>query len=339
MFSPSLKSVFGRAGLPIALSLALLGSNSLAVASDYYLVVSSPGRVTSRNPDAHVPAIRLALSPFNMPAGSVFEPYRHDFNAMLQVEGDSAFDATQVQWRTTGGQELPSGLSLSSAGILVGTPLQATDPGAYIEVEAQYKGERAAQQYAIQIRHKDPHWAWVTALLGFDGVPGSIAYSEPVKPPTFIHLAGQAQLVADHKFGTSSLSIANGHAELPGSLFAFGLRPFTYEAYIKLRTDVSGSFAVLETRPPSTNGPYITWTVTTTGMALFHVNSMTRIQTTVGTVPNNGQWQHLAYSRDSNRMGRLFINGVMAGSWVDDTDYQAGASAMIGKNADRKSVV
>lgn len=331
-----LRSFTMRGTTVMSMAILMGASAKIALAADYYLLVPMPGATAAESPSIEAPShsiTHFSLSPVSLPVGSVDVPYRYDFKPALQVEGDGAFDAGKVQWRISDESGRPPGLELSQAGVLEGVPLEPTADDAFIEVTAQYNDKLTSRKYDVAVRHVDPYWAHVTALVGFDGVPGSTSYSEPVKPPAFLSLKEQAQLVADAKFGNASLSVVNGHAELPGSLFAFGGRPFTYELYVKLRLDASGTLLILETRPTSTNGPYITWSLTTSGASVFYVNSATRLPVAAGAIPNNGQWHHLAYSRDGNQVGRLFINGMLVGSWADTTDYQAAAVALIGKNA------
>jgi hypothetical protein len=49
------------------------------------------------------------------------------------------------------------------------------------------------------------------------------------------------------------------------------------------------------------------------------VNNVTRITSPLGTLLTN-TWQHIAYTRTGGT-GRLFVGGVLAGSWADTTNY------------------
>lgn len=134
----------------VALSL-LLGSATLAAqaATDYYVVVPILGKTVS-TPVPEPENITVTLSSFPLPAGERLTAYAFDLNSVLNVTGDSAYDASKVSWSVVSGS-LPQGLSLVTAGRLEGVPQVRSDSGVSFDVEAAYKGESDAQRYTITI--------------------------------------------------------------------------------------------------------------------------------------------------------------------------------------------
>ena len=134
----------------VALSL-LLGSATLSAqaATDYYVVVPILGKTVS-TPVPEPENITVTLNSFPLPAGERLTAYAFDLNSVLNVIGDSAYDASKVSWSVVSGS-LPQGLSLVTAGRLEGVPQVRSDSGVSFDVEAAYKGESDAQRYTITI--------------------------------------------------------------------------------------------------------------------------------------------------------------------------------------------
>lgn len=257
--------------------------------------------------------------------------YNKDFSSYFSVTGDASPTLSDVSWSVVSGA-LPSGMTLSAAGVLSGAP---TAIGNYsFGVRATYRGNSVTTTYALAVTAPtDSDWASVTTLLNFEGTAGTTTLTEPTKGLT-LTFAGSAQLSAQKKFGNTSLSVVSGSVTMPGSRFAVGTRPFTLEAFVRRNTASSGSFSVLDTRPSSTNGPYITLTVGATGDIAYYASTANRVYAPAGTIPNDGAWYHLAYSRDATGTGRLFVNGVQVGSnYADGLNYSAAANVAIGKNS------
>lgn len=126
--------------------LATLGMASFgAHALDYYVVIPSPGK------KAPAPSITAALNTATLPAGAVGEAYSYDLKQLLLVTGDPALNLSQSTWQAT--SALPAGLSLSSNGVISGTPTQASS-GTNFTVRATYKTANAQQ--SIRFRFKSP---------------------------------------------------------------------------------------------------------------------------------------------------------------------------------------
>lgn len=127
----------------LAVSLAL--ASFAASAADYYVVVPFAAKAK-----AAANQIAVTLNSATLPAGKINSPYTgFDLNSALQVTGDSAFNPAGVAWSIASGS-LPTGLSLSSSGVIAGTPTVAVSDQAF-EAQASYKGSLAKRIYALTV--------------------------------------------------------------------------------------------------------------------------------------------------------------------------------------------
>ena len=132
-------------------ALVALSLSAPVLAADYYVVVPMPGKVASapESPDP-VENITVTLNAFTLPAGMVNTPYSFDLNAVLDVQGDAAYDAGSVAWSVVDGAT-PEGIALQADGTLAGTPTVKNQAGASFEVKASYKGKDGQQVYTIVV--------------------------------------------------------------------------------------------------------------------------------------------------------------------------------------------
>ncbi|MBU9200258.1 choice-of-anchor D domain-containing protein [Burkholderia multivorans] len=126
------------------LAAAVLGTAIPAFAApQYYVLVPAPGRVA-------VSPIRVSLEDATLPDGLTASAYPgFDFHKALTVTGDPDFNPAYVRWFLVSGK-LPAGMSLSSAGVLSGTP--TVDAVSSIQVQALYKSKADVHTYTLTIR-------------------------------------------------------------------------------------------------------------------------------------------------------------------------------------------
>ena len=90
--------------------------------------------------------IKVSLSPAGLPYARVGEAYAADLRPYLSVTGDASYSSSAVTWDQAGGT-LPPGLSLSSSGIISGTPTAETSTS--VTARATYRGVAGQQPYSI----------------------------------------------------------------------------------------------------------------------------------------------------------------------------------------------
>lgn len=151
----------------IAASLALASFG--AFAADYYVVVPVKKPTVTQGPGAANPAptISVSLNSYTLPSGMVNIPYAgFNLNSLLSVTGDANYAGTGATWRVTSGA-IPAGISLSSSGMLTGTPTVA-GTGSFT-LEATYKTKTGTQTYQIAVAALDVLLASATLPSGLAG--------------------------------------------------------------------------------------------------------------------------------------------------------------------------
>jgi hypothetical protein len=134
---------------------------------------------------------------------------------------------------------------------------------------------------------------------------------------------------AEKKFGTGSIAFdgttdyisAFGTANQPPKQdMDMGTGDFTVECWLRTATPATTQ-SFFDTRPLSTNGAYITLSVSSSRIR-FTADSSTRITTTTNLVADT--WYHVALVRSSGST-KLYVNGVNEGStYTDNNNYTAG---------------
>ena len=94
--------------------------------------------------------ITVSLASATLPAGKVGTAYTaYDFKPLLSVTGDPDYSVNNVSFSTSG--TIPPGLSLSTTGVLSGTPTTKNSAGATFDVVATYKTKTGQQAYTIKV--------------------------------------------------------------------------------------------------------------------------------------------------------------------------------------------
>jgi len=213
----------------LAVLTAALAASVPALAADYYVVVPLPSRT-----DTGAAGISVGLSAFNPPAGLVGDVYPgFDFNQVLQVTGDQAFNSNNVRWYVAGGT-LPAGLTLSASGKLSGTPTTAGSSS--FVVKALYRTKSGTNTYQVSVTN-------LQVSLGSAALPNATqgaTYSYDLKP--------RLSVSGDPGYSPSSVNWSLASGALPAGLSlgsdgvitgvatAEGTYPFTVRAAYRTRS-------------------------------------------------------------------------------------------------------
>lgn len=122
------------------------------------------------------------------------------------------------------------------------------------------------------------------------------------------------------KFGSGSLQVtgANDYVRVPSNNdFAFGTGDFTIEGWI-YPTALTGAFkTIFDFRATQVdNAVYLGYN--SSNQLIYFINGSTAITGSTPVVTN--VWQHVAISR-SNGTTRVFLNGILQGTYVDNTNF------------------
>lgn len=169
----------------------------------------------------------------------------------------------------------------------------------------------------------DPYFSNVSLLAHFEGANGATSFVDSGPLGLTITRAGNAKLsTSDKPFGGSSLLLdgAGDYCSFPaGSQFAFGTGNFTIELWIK--TSQTDHTYVLS--PAGSNNWILRYNFTSSGSIEWLEGATNKIVAT-GTGLNNGNWHHLAVSRNGSTV-RMFLDGVQIGSYT--TSFTFGSSS------------
>lgn len=138
--------MFKKKFLSLSCAAALAAGVAPAFASSKFFLVVPLSRAAA--PQAPADAITVSLAGAALPDAKVGQVYNESLRSYLQVTGDPAYDAMNVSWTVTKGS-LPTGLTLSSQGVIEGTPVESGS--SVFTIMASYKGENGAQGYSILI--------------------------------------------------------------------------------------------------------------------------------------------------------------------------------------------
>ena len=162
----------------------------------------------------------------------------------------------------------------------------------------------------------DPSFAYVSALLHFDGPDGSTTFTDvtsKIWTPTL-----SAEIVtAQSKFGGSSGRLTGGSKiSTPAhDDFAYGTGDFTWEFWLRLATLGGNQYAL----DHSLNGGTVVY-----NSFLRYYNSTIGVggplYTTGGGALLINTWYHIAVARESN-ITRFFVDGVLKSSGTDNHNY------------------
>lgn len=131
----------------VALFSGLTALPALA-ALDFYVVVPNPGKL-SATAGTLTQEIKVSLSQSALPIATKGEAYSYDLKQNLSITGDPNLKLSDVTFFAYTG--IPKGLSLSTNGVLSGTPTIKAEYGAILEVGASYKDKFGEAVYTLYI--------------------------------------------------------------------------------------------------------------------------------------------------------------------------------------------
>lgn len=134
-----------RALRPCVAALALAAPLA-ASAAQFFVVVPSQGRHGLIPPEAEV---IVRLNPGTLAIAELGRPYSQDMTGFLSVTGDPDFHLNNTTWSAN--ENLPIGLTMTSAGLITGTPSVAAADVEF-QVLAQYRERSAPMRYTITVK-------------------------------------------------------------------------------------------------------------------------------------------------------------------------------------------
>lgn len=303
--------------------------------------------------------ITVALNSAALPQATLGQAFTYDLKNNLSIVGDPSPTPTSATWSVS--PALPGGLSLSSVGVISGTPTTVNLTGSTFEVTSNYKSRTAKQSYTLKVADAPPAAANYRLLMHVEGQANGAATTENFvdSSPTPISLSSVGNATVDtttSALGTGSVKLNNywGGSSWGAAWMAFPVQTggerrfaldtgdFTVESFVK-----SSSFGCYGTNyftygavDWANNGWTRSWSVetTNTGKLVFSVfndsGSPVFTLTSSTSIPTS-TWTHIGVSRKAGTV-RLFMNGnqVASGTYTGSTEltrYYADIPLVIGK--------
>jgi hypothetical protein len=278
-----------------------------ALASNTYVVyiINPDGSVAIR-----VNGINYSSTPTWVTSGS-----QTGIGGTVSIQLVATSDST-ITYSIASGSTLPSGLSLTSGGLLSGT---VTGSGTVVYnfsvVATDLETQKSTQAFTISISFNDTYWNYTTLLLNgetsvtpfiSDASSNSLGLSivGDTKPVLFSPYQGDGYYSASFNGSTDYLSVAANTA------FAFGTGDFTVEAWIFYTGTLSGTLVPIAQSDAVGGSTNDKWFFAFNNATLiFNTHSSGGFNATISFSPSIGTWYHVVATRSSGTM-RLFINGV-----------------------------
>ena len=162
----------------------------------------------------------------------------------------------------------------------------------------------------------DPSFSSVSVLMHMDGSNGQTTTTD-VKGHA-VTIQSQASLsTTQKKFGSTSLAVTGSTSSYATvACAATTTTDFTLECWVYF-SSIGSNNIFLDCRP-AVNGVYFTL-AQLGGVWAYYTNSATQIS---GGTPATNTWYHVALCRSSGTT-RLFVDGVLIGSFTDSLNYGA----------------
>jgi hypothetical protein len=313
-------------GTQLATSIGFVSATQLQVQVPAQVNGTYPVYVT--NPDGgvaiNVPGLTYNQSPV-WATGSTLTPGVNGNAISIQL---SATDDGSVTYAVSSGSSLPSGLSLSSNGLLSGTVTGLSVETTYnfsIDAIDSYT-QKVSQFFSITITIGDAYFPYVSLLLNGNGVNNSTnnTFIDSSSNNFTITRTGTPAQGSLNPFGSVWSNYFNGSSYLSipaNNSFVTGTGDFTIEGWIYV-TDLSAIRSICGTRTIADTTTGWNLAVLTNGSMQIYDN-IGYAATGAGSVTTN-TWCHFAFVR-LNNVFYSYINGIQKASsactrsWTQNT--------------------
>lgn len=226
----------------------------------------------------------------------------------------SATGDAPLTYALQAGSSLPSGLTLTSGGLLSGTVTGITVETTYnFTIEAiDGQAQESPRTFSITITSNDQYFDYVTTLLSASN-PASTFVTDASTNNFAVSVFGDTR---PNNFGPYTpgyySNFFDGNADYlslaSNTAFAFGTGDFTVEAWI-MRTGGSGNQPICQSDAIGTSTNDKWWFAVAGGGLFFGTHNAGGFNVVTTTTFDTNLWYHVAVSRSSGIM-YMFVNGV-----------------------------
>ncbi len=268
------------------------------------------------NPDNSV-AIRLSgIVASGTPAWVTTSPLAEQLaNVAFSIQLVATSDTT-VAYSLDNGSSLPSGVSLTTGGLLSGTVSTTTETTySFTLIATDLELQDTSKVFSVTVSVGDIY-LYVTPLLLKTQQYNWLTDNSANKLVSTVVADAKPSAFSPFNRNWSAWFSPGNYLNVTGNNnLAFGTSDFTIECFINT-TDVTTSSFIYDARSGANEFAPVLFMGA--GAIFWYVNGVSRI--TSGTVVVN-RWYHVVVSRVSGNT-RMFLDGVQTGStWVDTTNY------------------
>lgn len=268
-------------------------------------------------------ATGLTTSGFPTITTSAYSNITNVINVQLLASGDGT-----LVYSLQNGSTLPTGITLSSTGLISGTATELTSATvvSFTILVNDAQQQTVQQAITLSLTFGDDYFKSTVLALQADTTPfiSDASTNALALTPVGSVKADQFNPLQDG-FYSGSFSIGE-YISSTNAQYALGTSDFTIEGWVYSTGSVTnnGIFQLAATTLPSS--------ISGLGLAFFGTsNTWTWLykgtQTNFGSIPLANTWYHFAMSRSGTSL-RLFLNGVLLGTDTDSTNYTQTALAI-----------
>ena len=252
----------------------------------------------------------------------------------------TATDTTTVSYSLASGSTLPTGLSLSSTGLLSGTVtgISGTTVYTFTVNAVDTYSQNTSQTFSITISVSDTYFPYTSLLLSAStnsantsGTSNANTVIDSSYNYNNITRAGNPGQGSFNPFGANWSNYFNGSTDYlttpANTAFAFGTGDFTIECWVY--TNSSATQRIVSAGNAG-GTPYEFVLVNTGSNVYVDFFDGTTDNTTGSNYVTQNQWVHLAVTRQGTAL-KLFINGVVSGSATNSVNLTAAGTLTIGR--------
>jgi hypothetical protein len=276
-------------------------------AGTYILYVTNPDGGTA----IRVNAVTYSATPSWVTSSTL--PQQDDGVAIsIQLSATSA-----TTYALQAGSTLPSGLTLTSGGLLSGTVsgLASDTSYSFTVVATDAELQDSPRAFTVNIAASDTYFNLTTLLINGDTAPNVLTDASSNNFNLTAYGDARASNFSPYGTGWSNYFDGSGDYLYAGSNVAFqmGTGDFTYECYV-YHTNLSGQQTYFARTTGNNNGMYF-YKDTSNYVGVYYTGQIATSNITITT----NQWYHLVATRLSGTL-KIFINGAEVASVANTTN-------------------
>ena len=298
-------------------------------AGTYDIYVVNPGGATA----IFVMGISYSGTPTWTTAAGSLGSVAENFSIQLQATSNST-----VSYSLAAGSSLPSGVTLSSSGLLTGT-VSTEQTFSFSVVATDLENQDTQRSFQVTVALGDPFFRFNTLLITGNGTNASNnnTFLDSSANNFTVTRNGNTSQGTFTPYGSNWSNYFDGssHLSMPtNTAFSLGTGAFTVEAWAYIPTGNGGANRIVGLGVGASGSAphYTAWALQTTTISSlyptaevswYRFDGNETVYTTNGGAFIVGKWNHLVVTRNSSNNLAIFVNGTRALSTTSSVNYNA----------------